>query len=198
MTEMNPSPIIQYLRENRMISEDDVDRMSKYESKTYMIKGLLKLFIEDKGVSLQQFRMRLIKTGQSRLLRNLTERGLEQSENDGDDMMKSYEGRCMLHLQSDCYVVANEFKENIYINIRNYCTKGSKKYPTKQGVCLTLSRWLALKTKKDDIDSKVRKGFKGQLMTEELIHLGGGVYVTLNQKYPTVNVGHLLDAGRCR
>ena len=74
MTEMNPSPIIQYLRENRMISEDDVDRMSKYESKTYMIKGLLKLFIEDKGVSLQQFRMRLIKTGQSRLLRNLTER----------------------------------------------------------------------------------------------------------------------------
>jgi hypothetical protein len=40
MTEMNPSPIIQYLRENRMISEDDVDRMSKYESKTYMIKGL--------------------------------------------------------------------------------------------------------------------------------------------------------------
>ena len=65
-------------------------------------------------------------------------------------------------------------------------------------VCLTLSRWLALKTKKDDIDSKVRKGFKGQLMTEELIHLGGGVYLTLNQKYPTVNVGHLLDAGRCR
>jgi hypothetical protein len=46
-----------------MISEDDVDRMSKYESKTYMIKGLLKLFIEDKGVSLQQFRMGLIKTG---------------------------------------------------------------------------------------------------------------------------------------
>jgi hypothetical protein len=28
-----------------------------------MIKGLLKLFIEDKGVSLQQFRMGLIKTG---------------------------------------------------------------------------------------------------------------------------------------
>jgi hypothetical protein len=107
MTEMNPSPIIQYLRENRMISEDNVDRMSKYESKTYMIKGLLKLFIEDKGVSLQQFRMRLIKTGQSRLLRNLTERGLEQSENDGDDMMKSYEGRCITLLSMSSFLVFN-------------------------------------------------------------------------------------------
>jgi hypothetical protein len=75
----------------------------------------------------------------------------------------------MLHLQGDCYVVANDFKENIYINIRNYCTKGSKKYPTKLGVCLTLSRWLALKTKKDDIDSKVRKGLKGQLMTPSFL-----------------------------
>lgn len=187
MTEMDPVPIIPYLRGEKIISEEDEERLSRYKSKARLAKDLFKVLFESKRLSLHGFRMALIKTGQSKLLKYLT----ESNENDDDaDIMKSFEGRCMLHLDGDCYVVANDFKDNVLIHIRNYFTTGSKKYPTKQGVCLTLSRWLVLTTKKDHINDIFQKGLAGDLKREELIHLGGGVYVTLNPKYPTVDIRH--------
>lgn len=49
----------------------------------------------------------------------------------------AYDGRCFLHLYRNTYVVAKEFKNKIYIHIRNYEKKGNQKYPTKQGIALT-------------------------------------------------------------
>ncbi|CAC5420795.1 unnamed protein product [Mytilus coruscus] len=69
-------------------------------------------------------------------------------------------------------------------------TKGSKKFPTKQGASLTLSRWLMLKSKKDEIDLKFKNGLDGKLEEEDLIHLGGGVYITINPEFPTVDIRH--------
>lgn len=46
----------------------------------------------------------------------------------------------MIQLQGDTYVVAKDCKGALYINIRNYQNIEGNKYPTKQGVALTLSR----------------------------------------------------------
>jgi len=81
------------------------------------------------------------------LLKYISERS-QKSENSDDDLTKSYEGRCMILLQGDSYVVPKNYKDQIHINIRNYHTVDDKKYPTKQGVSLTLSRWLKLKSQK--------------------------------------------------
>lgn len=149
---------------------------------------LLKLVIESKNSSLHHFRMALIKANQTHVLKYISEK--PKSEGQNDDIQTSYEGRCMLHLQGDCYVVAKNYKDEVYINIRNYHTTNDKKIPTKQGVSLTLSRWLVLIQQKEYINNVFQLVLTGEKVDEELIHLGGGVYVTLNSKYPTVDLRH--------
>ncbi|CAC5420796.1 unnamed protein product [Mytilus coruscus] len=98
-TQMKPVPIIRYLKEQRMISEDDANRLLKYDSKSIMVKELLQIFIQ--RISLNQLRLTLIKTEQTQLLRYLTD-SEQNEEDDSEDIEKSYEGRCMLHLEGDC------------------------------------------------------------------------------------------------
>ena len=150
---------------------------------------LLKYLIESTNSSLHHLRMALIKADQKDLLKYISERS-QKSENNDDHLTKSYEGRCMIPLQGDSYVVAKNYKDQIHINIRNYQTVEDKKYPTKQGVSLTLSRWLKLKSQKEYINSIFQLVMDGEQVDEELVHLGGGVYVTLNSKYPTVDLRH--------
>lgn len=61
--------------------------------------------------------------------------------------------RCMLHVEGDCFVVAKEYNGEILIHIRNYIRGRGKRFPTKHGAALNMSKWLVLETKREEINT---------------------------------------------
>lgn len=190
MAQMDSDNVAHHLATRNVITVEDKNKVFKIKSKYMKAERLLKRVIESNNSSLHHLRMALIKADQKDLLKYISERNEQYVEFDDDDLTKSLEGRCMIPLQGDSYVVAKTYNDKILINIRNYRKVAEKKYPTKQGVSLTLSRWLKLKSQKDYINSIFQLVTDGESVDEELIHLGGGVYVTLNSKYPNVDLRH--------
>lgn len=187
---MNTDRVALHFRNRKVISHEQMDKLSECKSNHLKVQKLIKMIIESKNSSLHQVRMALIKAGQTDLLEHISEKQQKPQIDDDNDLNKPAMGRCMIQLQGDCHVVAKEHKGEIFINIRNYQTSEGKKYPTRQGVALTLSRWQKLKNQKDFISNVFKLCLDGEHVDEELIHLGGGVYVTLNSKYPTVDIRH--------
>lgn len=107
-----------------------------------------------------------------------------------DGITTSYDGRCFIHLLNDVYVVAKEFQKQMLIHIRHFDERGQKKIPTKKGVTFNLSRWSLLETKKDEIDEMFMKTLSSEDAQGYTLHLGGGVHVTLDPKFPTVDIRH--------
>ena len=103
----------------------------------------------------------MIKSRQSELLQYL----IAQEEYDE----RSYKERCFIHLQDNSYVATTEYKDQIYIHIRNYQRRGlDDLIPTKQGVALTLSRWLLLEKKRRKLTSCSPKYQKIHMMTTSM------------------------------
>lgn len=100
------------------------------------------------------------------------------------------DGRCFIQLLGGVYVVAKEFNKKMHI--RHYDETGQKKIPTKKGVTLNLStcRWLILEKKKDDINTMFMKSISSEDIQAYTVHIGGGVHVTVDPKFPTVDKRH--------
>lgn len=120
-TQMKPVPIFRYLKEQRMISEDDANRLLKYDSQSIMVKELLQIFIQ--RISLNQLRLTLIKTEQTQLLRYLTDS--EKMKTVVKILEKATKADVCYISRETCYVVANDYNDCFYIHIRKYMTKGS-------------------------------------------------------------------------
>lgn len=193
ITTMDTDRIAHYLTIRKVISKDQRDNLLKCTSKSLKAQKLINMIVQSGNASLHHLRMALVKAGQTNLLKNISEikpKEMEHKNEQDADLDKAAMGRCMIELQGDCHVVAKDHNGQIYINIRNYQKLAGKIYPTKQGVSLTLSRWLLLNNQKDFINNVFKLCLEGEQVDEELIHLGGGVYVTLNSKYPTVDIRH--------
>lgn len=109
-----------------------------------------------------------------------------------DDSMQSKPGeRCMLHIGGSVSVTAKTYNRKLQIHIREYVNHGQ--YPTKKGETLSLPRWRMQENHKEELD-KYFEEFHVQKANEDeedhSIHLGGGIYVTRNQKYPVLNIRH--------
>lgn len=111
---------------------------------------------------------------------------------DNDDILKQKQNeRCMIHIGDDVYVVAKIYNNQLQIHIRQYIRHGGEIYPTKKGVTLSVSRWLLLEEYKAELTQFFDDFFdKKECSTEVHIHLGGGIYVTTNEKYPVLNIRH--------
>ena len=188
---LNTDRVAHHLTTRKVISTEQRPDLLNCTSQYMKAQELIKLMIESKNSSTHKLRMVFMKAGQTGLLKYISEKTPKAEDgNEDDDLRKCYEGRCMMQLQGDCYVVAKYHKDRKYINIRNYHTTEGKTLPTKQGVSLTLSRWQMLKREKDFINNVFKLILAGEQIDEELIHLGGGVYATLNSKYHTVDLRH--------
>lgn len=53
-----------------------------------------------------------------------------------------------------------------------------------------MSRYLLLETKKKEIDEMLLTSLTVELTETYICHLGGGIYVTVDQKFPTVDIRH--------
>ncbi|XP_052084376.1 uncharacterized protein LOC127721642 [Mytilus californianus] len=184
---MKPDKVIHFLRIKNVLSKKEENNLLEITSERQRAKELLSVLANSTKPSYQQLRIALIKANQSDLLKYLNEGSTTEEEG---DITTAYEGKCFLHLQGDTHVVAKEYKNQMYIHIRNYDHTGPRHFPTKQGVALTPSRWLLLEMKKGNIREQYQKSIEGKLEDEVVMHLGGGVYVTINPKFPTIDIRH--------
>lgn len=178
--------------------------MSLLVSMVYKVKQL-------KNIYQRNFTQNVFKTGFRGEIRELAKRKqLTQSSNgerneepsnsdpqektlvipDDDDFFQR-DPKCMLHTGNDIYVVDKTYNDKLHIHIRQYNRYGEQTYPTKKGVTLYLSKWCMLECLKEDLDKYFQDYDKGTVPEEERsIHLGGGIYISINNKYPILNIRH--------
>lgn len=199
---MDANNVIRNLKAKHAISKKEETDLLQLQGNTAKARNVLSLLVKSDKPVLQSLRIALIKAGHSDLLQyirvelqspeNIKSEQIVQRANTEmtDDITTSLEGRCFIHLQDDVYVVAKEFKKNMYIHIRHYDETGQKKIPTKKGVTLNLSRWLFLENKRNGLNDIYMRSLAGKEDEIYTMHLGGGVYITINPKYPTVDIRH--------
>jgi hypothetical protein len=189
VTKMDSDTVIHHLRLTTVLSKAKEDELLQITSGLKRAHYLLDHLIGSSVSYFQQFRLAFMKSGHTDLAKYVNKPTDKEDEillNGRDD------NRCMLYLGGDCYVVAKEYKAEIVIHIRNYIQRGAKKYPTKHGVMFNILRWLMLEMNRDEINKVFQNGMSGKLEQnhELLIHLGGGLYLTVGYKFPTVDIRH--------
>jgi len=106
---MKPDKVIQYLRNKNILTRKENDRFLQISSDQMKTRELLYYLMNCYIPSIHQLKVAMIKSGQSELLQYLV--GNDNKDEDDDDLMKSYDGRCFIHLQDNCYVVAKNIKD---------------------------------------------------------------------------------------
>jgi Transcriptional Coactivator p15 (PC4) len=85
------------------------------------------------------------------------------------------------------FLVHSIFQDSPKIHIREYESKSGREYPTKKGICMSVSRLATLYSALPDIEEAVkllRAGSHIQFKT----HLGGGIYVSVNSDFKCVDI----------
>lgn len=124
------------------------------------------------------------------LILNTTEkRNFEKPKNTFLERQKSQEERCRFSLDdfNDLFLAAVPFKDEINIHIRHFTVSNGRFFPTKKGVIFSLQRWLKFESLLQDIEHHLKDNGDSKEMKW---HIGGGVYVSLNPGYPTVDIRH--------
>lgn len=124
------------------------------------------------------------------LILNTTEkRNFEKPKNTFLERQKSQEERCRFSLDdfNDLFLAAVPFKDEINIHIRHFTVSNGRFFPTKKGVTFSLQRWLKFESLLQDIEHHLKDNGDSKEMKW---HIGGGVYVSLNPGYPTVDIRH--------
>ena len=114
--------------------------------------------------------------------------------NQDDDHESSQDS---LIIQDDCIenqpnerCGCQDYNNQLQTHVRQFNRYDTRLYPTKKGVTLTLSRWRMLEFSKKDLDMYFEDYLSGSISEEHSIHLGGGIYVTVNNKFPVINIRH--------
>lgn len=100
------------------------------------------------------------------------------------------EKRCRLPLDdlNDLFLTVIPYKGTIYIHLRHLAESHGHLIATKKGVTFPLDRWLKFESLLPDIQSYIDN--VGQENEEAQWHVGGGVFVSLSPKNPTVDIRH--------
>ena len=87
------------------------------------------------------------------------------------------------------FLSTSQHKDVEYVHIRSYekTEDGQKSFPTKKGASFTPGRWIAFYDLFTDIDDYIRRHKDGQSVYYHH-HIGGGVYITINDKYRHVDI----------
>ena len=87
------------------------------------------------------------------------------------------------------FLTTSLYKEAEYVHLRHYekTEDGQKSFPTKKGASFPLGRWMVFYDLIGDIDDCIRRKKEGQSVYFHH-HVGGGVYITICDKYPHVDI----------
>ncbi|XP_055625761.1 RNA polymerase II transcriptional coactivator [Toxorhynchites rutilus septentrionalis] len=75
---------------------------------------------------------------------------------DGSSKSTSAQGEDEWQLDRNRKVTVSEFKNKVYVNVREYYEKDGKQLPGKKGISLTVSQWKKLLESADEINEKIK------------------------------------------
>ena len=107
--------------------------------------------------------------------------------NDSAPMNKRMEHRYMLHLGKQCYLFDSNFRDTIYIHIRELAFRDNQPLPTAKGIALTLLKCNELYTCLPPLDIEVAQ-LKRNKTTFLRRHLGGNWFVTVQSGFNCVDI----------
>lgn len=115
--------------------------------------------------------------------------GVNQPKTYRTERQKSQEERCRISLDdfSDIFLTAVPFKNKINIHIRHFTESNGRYFATKKGVTFSLPRWVMFESLLPDIERCMQNKENN---CEMKWHIGGGVYVSINPGYSTVDIRH--------
>ena len=94
----------------------------------------------------------------------------------------------MLPLGNERYLVYSQFKGADRVHIREYKRKNGFLLASKVGICMTPKRFAALRFHLPQIDESVKQQQREGAAEHDLkLHIGGPLYVTVQQGFPCVN-----------
>ncbi|KAK4310897.1 hypothetical protein Pmani_017577 [Petrolisthes manimaculis] len=88
------------------------------------------------------------------------DRNVEQpakSSGGGAKRFKTSDGDVYFELEKLKRVTVREFRNKIYVDIREFYEKDGKMLPGKKGIALNTSGWSKLKNLIDDVDEEIQK-----------------------------------------
>ena len=85
------------------------------------------------------------------------------------------------------YLVVSEFLGQIKVHLRVYEEEDGNLFPTKKGIALDLEKWKKITCEADEIDSAIDK-YDAEMPVSYQKHLGENYYITMDNKYPLVNI----------
>lgn len=208
------SSVTRHLFASNIITEEMKQQIEAEKSSIEGNRNLISIILRRGPDAFRGFRMALMKANQAdlsklliasdntvseyeqklsiarSLILNTTEkRNFEKPENTFLERQKSQEERCRFSLDdfNDLFLTAVPFKDEINIHIRHFTVSNGRFFPTKKGVTFSLQRWLKFESLLQDIEHHLKDNGDSKGMKW---HIGGGVYVSLNPGYPTVDIRH--------
>lgn len=208
------SSVTRHLFASNIITEEMKQQIEAEKSSIEGNRNLISIILRRGPDAFRGFRMALMKANQAdlsklliasdntvseyeqklslarSLILNTTEkRNFEKPENTFLERQKSQEERCRFSLNdfNDLFLTAVPFKDEINIHIRHFTVSNGRFFPTKKGVTFSLQRWLKFESLLQDIEHHLKDNGDSKEMKW---HIGGGVYVSLNPGYPTVDIRH--------
>ena len=96
---------------------------------------------------------------------------------------------CKGQIADNFFLTTSQNKDVEYVHIRRYekAEDGQKSFPSKKGASFPPGRWIAFFDLITDIDDYIRRHKDGQSVYYHH-HIGGAVYVTINDKYRHVDI----------
>ena len=96
----------------------------------------------------------------------------------------------------------SKFKSQLYIHIREYYKLNDVEKPGKKGIALTVNRLKHLWSNIEEVDDalqqlKMGTPCSGEDGTVYKQHLGGGIYLSINQQYPGVDIRKFWRPSNC-
>ena len=92
--------------------------------------------------------------------------------NDSAPMKKRMEHRYMLHLGKQCYLFDSNFRDTIYIHIRELAFRDNQPLPTAKGIALTLLKCNELYTYLPLLDIEVAQLKRNETFRRKLVRDG--------------------------
>ncbi|XP_061174788.1 uncharacterized protein LOC133183923 [Saccostrea echinata] len=125
------------------------------------------------------------------LVVNMSEKRIIKSEpkSNPSEQQNSQEERCRISLDdfNDLFLTAVPFKGDINIHIRHFTESNGRYFATKKGVTFPLCRWLKFESLLPDIANYLQNN---EADVEMKWHIGGGVFVSVNPGYTSVDIRH--------
>jgi hypothetical protein len=94
-------------------------------------------------------------------------------------------------LGNDIFLTLSTYNRDRVVNVRKFIMNDNGKYPTKTGVCFSLSRFVGLLEELENIDNAYN--FVSMHIGEQrVVHIGGGLFASVSNAFKCINLRYFF------